>query len=115
MTPFARSGLFGFGLKSVATTVNGDDLGVMEQAVEDSTSSRHVAEEFPPFFDGAIGVPFQHVVQIDVFRDAWRRLHDRRTDNASPRFRFLCDLPDSFEIILSRVSFLIHFGNLRLL
>lgn len=51
----------------------------------------------------------------DVFLDAWRRLHDRRTDNASPRFRFLCDLRDSFEIILSRVFLPLSFRQPRLL
>ena len=49
------SSTFSFGLEPVTATVDRNDLGVMKQAVEDGAGSRHIAEQFSPFFDGAIG------------------------------------------------------------
>ncbi len=42
-------------LESVASAVDRDDLGVMEQAVEDGAGGRHIAEQLAPFFDGSVG------------------------------------------------------------
>jgi hypothetical protein len=38
-----------------ASTVDGDDFGMMKQAIEDGTGCRDIAEQFSPFFDGSIG------------------------------------------------------------
>src|SRR5262245_38987072 len=46
---------FSFGLKSITSTVDGDDLCVVEQAVEYSAGGRDITEEFVTFFDRAIG------------------------------------------------------------
>ena len=50
-----RSAPFGFGLESVTSTVDGDDFGMMKQAVEDRAGGRDIAEQFAPFFDRSIG------------------------------------------------------------
>jgi hypothetical protein len=42
-----RSATFGFGLASVTATVDGDDFGMMEQAVEDCAGGRDIAVQFP--------------------------------------------------------------------
>ena len=49
------SSAFSFRLEPVTATVDRNDLGVMKQAVEDGAGSRHIAEQFTPFFDGSIG------------------------------------------------------------
>ena len=48
----------------------------MEQTVEDSTSGRHVAEEFAPFFDGTIGGHHRGSVFVaahDEFQEGFHR------------------------------------------
>jgi hypothetical protein len=44
-------GAFNFGLESITSAVNGDDLGMMKQAVEDGAGGRDVTEQFAPFFN----------------------------------------------------------------
>ena len=46
---------FGFGLKSIASAIHGDNLRMVEQAVEYSAGGRDVTEQFAPFFDRTIG------------------------------------------------------------
>src|SRR5262245_51293427 len=46
---------FGFGLKSIASAINGDNLRMVEQAVEYSAGGGDVTEQFAPFFDRTIG------------------------------------------------------------
>ncbi len=48
-------GAFGFGLESIASTVQGNDLCMMKQSLEDGAGGGHIAEQFTPFFDGTIG------------------------------------------------------------
>ena len=45
---------FRFGLKPVTSTVDGDDFGMMQQAIEDGTCSEDIAEQLSPFFGGSI-------------------------------------------------------------
>ena len=40
--------------QSVASPVDSDNLSVVEQAIENGASGRHVAQQFAPLFDGAI-------------------------------------------------------------
>ena len=46
---------FSFGLEPITATVDGNDLGMMKQPVEDGAGSRHITEQFAPFFDRSIG------------------------------------------------------------
>jgi hypothetical protein len=40
--------------QSVASALEGDDFGVVEEAVEDGCGAGHVAEELAPIFEGAV-------------------------------------------------------------
>lgn len=42
-------------VEAVAWAGDGDDVGAVEESVEDGACGRDVAEELAPFFDGAVG------------------------------------------------------------
>ena len=42
-------------VEAVAGAGNGDDIGAVEESVEDGVGCGDVAEELAPFFDGAVG------------------------------------------------------------
>ena len=42
-------------LETIASAGDGDDLGVVEKAVEDGGGGGHVPEQLAPFFQGAVG------------------------------------------------------------
>jgi len=44
--------------KPVAPAFNGDDLGMMEKAVQNGCGRRHIPDEFAPFLDGAVSPTF---------------------------------------------------------
>ena len=48
-------GAFGFRLKSIASAVDGDNLCMVKQGVEDSAGGRDITEQFAPFFNRTIG------------------------------------------------------------
>ena len=48
-------GSFGGFFHSVAFSFDFDDVGVMEETVEDGRGSWDIADEFAPFFKGAVG------------------------------------------------------------
>jgi len=48
--------LFGFAVaQAVASALDFDDMGVVQEAVKDGRGGGHVADEFAPFFQGAVG------------------------------------------------------------
>jgi hypothetical protein len=62
-------GAFCFGLESVAPTVDGNDLGMMKQAIKDGAGGRNVVEEFAPFFDRPIGSHHGGTVFVTAHND----------------------------------------------
>ena len=74
------SSTFSFGLEPVTATVDRNDLGVMKQAVEDGAGSRHIAEQFAPFFDRSIGSHHGLQDSINATRDLVKSLRDNVLD-----------------------------------
>ena len=56
-------------LEAIAASGNGDDFASMEQAVEDGTGGGHVAQEFSPFFNRAVGGHKRRAVFVPAHND----------------------------------------------
>ena len=47
--------MLGAFLEAITPSVDRDQLGVMERAIEDGAGGRHIAQKFAPLFDGPVG------------------------------------------------------------
>ena len=59
-------------METVTSTVDGDDVGMMEQAIKDGAGGGDVAQEFTPFLNGTIGGHHCRAVFVathDVFQE----------------------------------------------
>ena len=70
--------LFSFGLEPVTSTIDGNDLGVTEQAIQDCAGGGYIAQQLTPFFDGPIGGHYGGAVFITSREGPWRNLFTRR-------------------------------------